>query len=73
MNTFLRDLKGEKKKKTLLFIQAIFDRKKEQIVLAKKLVETYNIQLDVVRKVKNSDYPIKQLWGIKNDFDEKAL
>ena len=74
MNNYLRDLKGDKKKMVAFHIQNIIDRKKQQVVEAKKLVKTYKLQLGVARKVKNNDYPLKKIWMLKDyDIDEKTL
>jgi len=65
MNHFLRDFKGKKRKEATYFIDQVIDKKKQQIDQAKRLVETYKIQLSEMRKVKSNDYPIEQLWRLK--------
>ena len=64
MATFLRELKGEKKKNALLYINLIIEQKKKQVVLAKELIKTYNIQLEILRKIKNNDWSIENLWRL---------
>lgn len=65
MNTFTRDLKGEKKKILIAHLNNLITVKKKQVIEAKNLVKSYKWQLNHIRKIKNSELPINQVWVLK--------